>query len=228
MIDMDTFLLILYVMVDDFCKSHLPAERRPGLEASLTRSEVITLVIFGEWYRFRGQRDFYRFANQKLRPAFPTLPARAQYNRLTRRYRDDIVAFFLYLVELLEARQVPFEISVGQPALGPYVVDTGFEGEDNHQRWHLLYQAETVCKPISNSKKAWPKAQRRWLHSIRQTVETVYAKLTDFFRLDRERPHDIRGFQANLAAKMALHNFCIWLNKQLGRAPLAFADLLGW
>ena len=59
-------------------------------------------------------------------------------------------------------------------------------------------------------------------------VETVYAKLMDFFRLDKERPHTLDGFQANLAAKMALHNFCIWLNKQLGREPLAFADLLGW
>jgi hypothetical protein len=25
-----------------------------------------------------------------------------------------------------------------------------------------------------------------------------------------------------------LHNFCIWLNDQLGRPRLAFADLLGW
>jgi len=27
---------------------------------------------------------------------------------------------------------------------------------------------------------------------------------------------------------VALHNFCIWLNEQLGRPWLAFADLLGW
>jgi hypothetical protein len=27
-----------------------------------------------------------------------------------------------------------------------------------------------------------------------------------------------------LAAKIALHNFCIWLNVQLGRPGLAFAD----
>jgi hypothetical protein len=31
-----------------------------------------------------------------------------------------------------------------------------------------------------------------------------------------------------LAAKMALHNFCIWLNAQLGRPRLAFADLVAW
>jgi hypothetical protein len=27
---------------------------------------------------------------------------------------------------------------------------------------------------------------------------------------------------------VALHNLCIWLNEQLGRPRLAFADLLGW
>jgi len=31
-----------------------------------------------------------------------------------------------------------------------------------------------------------------------------------------------------LAAKVALHNFCIWLNRQLGRPDLAFADLIDW
>jgi hypothetical protein len=25
-----------------------------------------------------------------------------------------------------------------------------------------------------------------------------------------------------------LHNFCIWLNDQLGRPRLKFADLMGW
>jgi hypothetical protein len=31
-----------------------------------------------------------------------------------------------------------------------------------------------------------------------------------------------------LAARVALPNFCIWLNDQLGRSRMAFADLLGW
>jgi len=30
------------------------------------------------------------------------------------------------------------------------------------------------------------------------------------------------------AARVTLHNLCIWLNEQLGRPRLAFADLLGW
>ena len=63
---------------------------------------------------------------------------------------------------------------------------------------------------------------------MRQIVETVYEKLWHTFRLDRERPHDLRGFQARLAAKMALHNFCVWVNEQRGRPRLAFADLVNW
>lgn len=43
---------------------------------------------------------------------------------------------------------------------------------------------------------------------------------------DRERPHALAGFLPRLAAKVSLHTFCHWLNRTLGRAPLAFADLL--
>ncbi len=64
---------------------------------------------------------------------------------------------------------------------------------------------------------------------IRQIVETVYDKLLNTFGgLHRERPHELSGVRARLAARVALHNFCIWLNEHLGRPRLAFADLLGW
>jgi hypothetical protein len=63
---------------------------------------------------------------------------------------------------------------------------------------------------------------------LRQIVETVSEKLHHTFRLDRERPHQLAGFQTRLAAQAALHHFSIWLNGQLGRQPLAFADLLDW
>jgi hypothetical protein len=49
MVDVDTFLTILYVMVDDFCKASLPPESRPGPQAALSRSEVVTLALFGQW-----------------------------------------------------------------------------------------------------------------------------------------------------------------------------------
>jgi hypothetical protein len=115
---------------------------------------------------------------------------------------------------------------VGAPACGPYVVDKGFEGHANQQTWWQASGAQVLCPPQRHSHVPWPKRLRRWLAGVRQIVETVYEKLWHTFRLDRERPHDLGGFQARLTAKMCLHNFCIWVNDQLGRPRLAFADLV--
>jgi hypothetical protein len=112
---------------------------------------------------------------------------------------------------------------------GTYVADKGFEAEDNHRRWLQCYGAEVIHPPRRrNSKKPWSKRLRRWIAGIRQIVETLYDKLFNAFGLWQERPHEIGGLRARLAARVALHNFCIWLNDQLGRPRLAFADLLGW
>ena len=82
--------------------------------------------------------------------------------------------------------------------------------------------------PKRNSKKPWSKPLRRWVAGIRQTIETVYDKLFNAFGLWGERLHEIEGLCARLAARVALHNFCIWLNDHLGRPRLKFADLLEW
>jgi hypothetical protein len=104
-----------------------------------------------------------------------------------------------------------------------------FEGAENHRRWLDHYGAEGIHPPKRNSKKrSWSKRLRRWVAGIRQMVETVHDKLFNTFGLRRERPHEILGLRARLAARVALHNFYIWLNEQLGRSRLAFADLLGW
>ena len=38
MVDVDTFLTMLYVMVDDFCTAALPAEPHPGPPAALAQA----------------------------------------------------------------------------------------------------------------------------------------------------------------------------------------------
>jgi hypothetical protein len=80
--DLDTFLTLLYVMIDDLCKSqHVPLLRRPGPSPALSCSEVLTLSLFGQWARFPSERAFYRYAQRHLRAAFPTLPDRSQFLR---------------------------------------------------------------------------------------------------------------------------------------------------
>jgi hypothetical protein len=308
MVDTDTFLTTLYVVVDGFCKAALPPERGRGPEPALSRSEVLTLAMFSQWQGFGSERGFYRYARRHLRPAFPTLPAREQFNRRMRRHHEALVACLLSLAQPLGLQGVPYEAldsaavptrdakrrdagwlpgladigwsnrqgwfegvrlllattpagavtgcalgpgsardqalaetffalrrhpdahgpSVGVPAGGLYLTDKGFEGCDHHRRWRQACQAAVLCPPKRNSRDPWPKAWRRWLAGKRQIVETVLDKLFHTFRLDRERPHALDGLQTRLAAKLALHNFCLWLNQQLGRPRLAFADLIDW
>ena len=132
----------------------------------------------------------------------------------------------------LRANPNPRLTSVGSAFSGAYVADKGFEGAENHRRWLDHYGAQVIHPPKRNSKKrSWSKRLRRWVAGIRQIIETVYDKLFNIFNtlgLWRERPHEIQGLRARLAARVALHNFCIWLNDQLGRSRLKFADLMGW
>lgn len=119
--------------------------------------------------------------------------------------------------------------SCGLPAHGSSIADKGFAGVRPRLRWQQQYQVDLVTPPHQSSRRIhWPKALRRWLASLRQIIETVNDKLLNTFRLARERPHDLTGFQARLAAKVTLHNFCIWLNGSLQRESLAFADLIDW
>jgi hypothetical protein len=267
MLDVDTFLTTLYVMVDDFCHSQ-PPKRRPGPQASLSESEVITLAIFARWGRFCGERDFYRYARGRLHDAFPTLPDRSQFNRLVRSCVGLIEEVALHLALMpnarggacyealdtsampvrdakrrgegwlagyadigwsnslgwyegfrllvavdptgvitgfgfasastkdqplaetffaLRARPDPRLGSAGSAASGPYVVDKGFEGEDNHRRWLDRYGARVICPPkrATDAREVGPSglgvgrraSARLWKPSTRSsTLASAFAK----------------------------------------------------
>src|SRR5215207_436508 len=105
------------------------------------------------------------------------------------------------------------ELSVaerGIGGLGTLLADKGFEGEENHRRWLECYGVRVIYPPKRNSsKRNWPKRLRRWVAGIRQIVETVYDKLFNAFGLWGERPHELEGLRARLAARVALHNFSV-------------------
>src|SRR5215510_12085304 len=135
MIDVDTFLTTLYVMIDDFCKASLPAEAPPGPHAALSRSEVLTLAIFGQWQAFSSERGFYRYAQRHLCAVFPSLPARTQFNRQLRHHQQVLVLCVLHLVQLLAAQQGPYEAldSSGIP-----IRDAKRRGLGWYEGFHLL------------------------------------------------------------------------------------------
>ena len=309
MLDIDTFLTTVYVMVDDFCKQH-PAERinRPGPAPSLTASDVITLGIFAQWNQFPTERALYRFALRRLRPAFPGLPHRSQFNRLLRHQADEICRLGRWLASQLDAPTCAYETldgfgvatrntqrrargwlpgiatigrcsrlgwyeglhgltattptgaitgwglapastkeqpfaetflaarhtphprlpEVGAPARGYYVTDNGFMGHDLQQHWADDYDAHLVTPPHPNGKIHWPPVLQTSIAGLRQMVETVHERLLHTFRIDRERPHDLTGLRTRMAAVVALHTTCMWINQRLGRDRLAFCDLVDW
>ena len=83
--DLDSFLVSLYVQIEDWWKTNRPsATRRPGRPALLSEPEVLTLAILAQWPRFRSERDFWRFAQAHLRPYFPKLCSQSQLNQRVR------------------------------------------------------------------------------------------------------------------------------------------------
>jgi hypothetical protein len=126
----------------------------------------------------------------------------------------------------LRAHPSPRLSSVG-PCFPTYVADRGFASESLHLHWLHDYHAAVLTQPHNRKPVAEPSPRwRRWMHGIRQVIESVSGKLHLAFRLATDRLHTVTGFRARLAAKVGLHNFCGWLNLQLGRQPLAFAELL--
>lgn len=117
MMDLDSFLVSLYVLVDDWWKANRSscssAPREPGRPASLSESEVLTLAILAQWPRFRSERDFWRFASWHLRKYFPNLLSQSQLNRRVRALEPEMRALQRYLAEALI-----------QPSAVYHIVDT--------------------------------------------------------------------------------------------------------
>ncbi len=92
--DLDSFLVSLYVLVDDWWHERHPysPRRKPGRPALLSDPEVITLAILAQWPRFRSERDFWRFARAHLRAYFPNLCTQSQFNRRVRALEPELCA----------------------------------------------------------------------------------------------------------------------------------------
>jgi hypothetical protein len=89
--DLDSFLVSLYVLVDDWWKlEHASRPPKTGRPALLSDPEVLTLAILAQWPRFRSERDFWRFAWAHLRPYFPMLCSQGQLNRRIRALEPEL------------------------------------------------------------------------------------------------------------------------------------------
>lgn len=113
MLDPETFLTELYVLIDDLDHRLPPFPPHPGPTAALAPSEVITLALFSQWQQFPSAAAFYRYARRHLLPCFPTLPSRPQFTRQVQRLHDRLVLVALAIGEELATDDHAFEIIDG-------------------------------------------------------------------------------------------------------------------
>lgn len=96
-LDLDTFLVALYSIVDDLYREHFGPHkpRRRGAKPRLSDSEVLTLVICAQWSGL-AERKVIRYAQRY----FPNLLSQSATNRRAR----DLAGVFVHLVPLVAAQ----------------------------------------------------------------------------------------------------------------------------
>jgi hypothetical protein len=158
MLDLDSFLVSLYVLVDDWWK--LERAWRPpksGRPALLSDPEVITLAILAQWPRFRSERDFWRFASSHLRSYFPTLCSQSQLNRRIRALEPELrllqLAFARELAEpsavyrVMDTTLIPAMVRVRASRKGLFCGQASFGRSASKTEWVYGFKAALVVDP---------------------------------------------------------------------------------
>jgi len=85
-IDLGTFLVIVYSVVDDLYRSkYAPAKpRRRGHKPELSDSEVLTLALLGQWQPGRSESAFVFYVAKHWRGFFPRMLTQGAFNRRVR------------------------------------------------------------------------------------------------------------------------------------------------
>ncbi len=156
--DLDSFLVSLYVLVDDWWKlNHSLDPPRTGRPALLSDSEVLTLAILAQWPRFRSERDFWRFARAHLRQYFPNLCSQSQFNRRVRALESEMCllqgAFAQELAEpsavyrVLDTTLVPAIVRVRACRKGLFAGQATFGRSASKTEWIYGFKVALVVDP---------------------------------------------------------------------------------
>ncbi len=156
--DLDSFLVSLYVLVDDWCQAtYRSTPRRPGRRALLADPEVLTLAILAQWPRFRSERDFWRFASSHLRGYFPNLCSQSQFNRRVRALEPQLRALQGAFAEelsepsdvyrVLDTTLIPAIVRVRASRRGLFCGQASFGRSASKTEWVYGFKVALVVGP---------------------------------------------------------------------------------
>jgi transposase len=158
MLDLDSFLVSLYVLVDDWWKlDHASQPPKTGRPPLLSDPEVITLAILAQWPRFRSERDFWRFASSHLRSYFPTLCSQSQLNRRIRALEPELrllqrafaqeLACPSAVFRVMDTTLVPAIVRVRASRKGLFAGQATFGRSASKTEWVYGFKAALVVDP---------------------------------------------------------------------------------
>src|SRR5688572_10569761 len=156
--DLDSFLVSLYVLVDDWWKlEHAWRPPKTGRPALLSDPEVLTLAILAQWSRFRSERDFWRFAWAHLRSYFPTLCSQSQLNRRIRALEPEMRELQLALARelaepsavyrVMDTTLVPAIVRVRASRKGLFAGQATFGRSTSKTEWVYGFKAALSVSP---------------------------------------------------------------------------------
>lgn len=110
-IDLDTFLVALYTVVDDTYKQYAAPCRplRPGPPPELSDSEVLTLLLLTQWSHL-SERALLRHAAEHWQSYFPRLLDQSAFNRRVRDLGGVAIALSPHIAQVLGAALAPYQV----------------------------------------------------------------------------------------------------------------------
>jgi hypothetical protein len=157
--DLDSFLVSLYVLVDDWWKLDHASQplKKIGRPALLSDPEVLTLAILAQWPRFRSERDFWRFASSHLRSYFPNLCSQSQFNRRVRALEPEMRALQLAFARelacpsavyrVVDTTLVPAMVRVRASRKGLFCGQASFGRSASKTEWVYGFKVAVVVDP---------------------------------------------------------------------------------
>jgi hypothetical protein len=151
--DLDTLLIALYVLADEFLPRRPRARRRP----QITDAELVCLAVAQILLDIPSERRFLRFAMTRLGHLFPYLPKQPGYNKRMRALAPQIVRLLNAIafaspswcdnVRLLDSTPVPVGASRETVKRSDFAGYAAYGYCASHSRYFWGFRLYLLCAP---------------------------------------------------------------------------------
>lgn len=192
-LDLETFLIALYVIVDDLYQSAI-SPRRPvcgGPGAQMSDAEVLCLGLAGQWRSgvpWKSERGLLRYVRKHLRPLFPIVLTQSAFNRRLRRLWGAFILLQEAVAQTLVTAQdyevmdgFPIPVAHGARSFHPgWLADIARIGKGGNDRYFYGVRMMMIisCQGVATG---WALAagnvQERWVAELLLSARTGHPRL---------------------------------------------------